>query len=206
MDHTSVVFGSSISLPSLTTESPEVYNSDAQSPFYGSLDDIGTFGGNSDQDIDGNMYHTSIAFGSSQYLASLAAGSSEGYSSDARCLISDDYGTFGGNSDRDSDGNMDDDDAAEDDDEHVIDDDVFNAVVHHEIAQNAANERERGELLNPESCRSAVNGGRGSWNRCRRCLRKKRRRMRRALAASLGSQAGARGCRLPSPGSAHLQP
>jgi len=157
MDHTSIVFGSSISSPSLTTESPEVYNSDAQSPIYGSLDDIGTFSGNGDQDIDGNMYHTSGTFGSSQYSPSLAAESSEGYNSDAQSSICDDYGTFGGNSDRDGDGNMDDDDAAEDDDEHVIDDDVFNAVVHHEIAQNAANERERGELLNPESCRSAVN-------------------------------------------------
>jgi len=129
MDHTSIVFGSSISSPSLTTESPEVYNSDAQSPIYGSLDDIGTFSGNGDQDIDGNMYHTSGTFGSSQYSPSLAAESSEGYNSDAQSSICDDYGTFGGNSDRDGDGNMDDDDAAEDDDEHVIDDDVFNAVV-----------------------------------------------------------------------------
>jgi hypothetical protein len=129
MDHTSIVFGSSISSPSLTTESPEVYNSDAQSPIYGSLDDIGTFSGNGDQDIDGNMYHTSGTFGSSQYSPSLAAESSEEYNSDAQSSICDDYGTFGGNSDRDSDGNMDDDDAAEDDDEHVIDDDVFNAVV-----------------------------------------------------------------------------
>jgi hypothetical protein len=129
MDHTSIVFGSSISSPSLTTESPEVYNSDAQSPIYGSLDDIGTFSGNGDQDIDGNMYHTSGKFGSSQYSPSLAAESSEEYNSDAQSSICDDYGTFGGNSDRDSDGNMDDDDAAEDDDEHVIDDDVFNAVV-----------------------------------------------------------------------------
>jgi len=47
---------------------------------------------------------------------------------DAQSPIYGEFGTFGGNSDRDSDGNMDDDDE-EEDDEHVIDDDVFNAVV-----------------------------------------------------------------------------
>jgi hypothetical protein len=128
MYHNSDVLGSSISSLSLAAETPEVYNSDARSPNYGSFDDIGTFGGNNDQDSDGNMYHTSTVFGSSQYSASLAAESPEVYNSDAQSPIYDDYGTFGGNSDRDSDGNMDD-DHDEDYGEHVIDDDVFNAVV-----------------------------------------------------------------------------
>jgi hypothetical protein len=128
MYHNSDVLGSSISSLSLAAETPEVYNSDAQSPNYGSFDDIGTFGGNNDQDSDGNMYHASTVFGSSQYSASLAAESPEVYNSDAQSPIYDDYGTFGGNSDRDSDGNMDDDDD-EDYGEHLIDDDVFNAVV-----------------------------------------------------------------------------
>eukprot|EP00613_Pedinella_sp_CCMP2098_P069078 CAMPEP_0171902950 /NCGR_PEP_ID=MMETSP0993-20121228/2302_1 /TAXON_ID=483369 /ORGANISM="non described non described, Strain CCMP2098" /LENGTH=75 /DNA_ID=CAMNT_0012532803 /DNA_START=132 /DNA_END=356 /DNA_ORIENTATION=- len=74
------------------------------------------------------MYLASIVFGSSQYSASLAAESPKVYNFDAQSPIYDDYGTFGGNSDRDSNGNMDDDDD-EDDGEHVIDDDVFNAVV-----------------------------------------------------------------------------
>ena len=74
------------------------------------------------------MYLASTVFGSSQYSASLAAESPKVYNFDAQSPIYDDYGTFGGNSDRDSDGNMDDDDD-KDDDEHVINDDVFNAVV-----------------------------------------------------------------------------
>ena len=67
------MIGSSISSLSLAAETPEVYNSDAQSPIYGCFDDIGTFGGNNDRDSDGNMYHTSGKFGSSQYSPSLAA-------------------------------------------------------------------------------------------------------------------------------------
>ena len=128
MYYNSDVLGSSISSLSLAAETPEVYNSDAQSPIYRSFDDIGTFGGNNDRDGDGNMYHASTVFGSSQYSASLAAESPEVYNFDAQSPIYDDYGTFGGNIDRDSNGNMDDDDD-EDDVEHVIDDDVSNAVV-----------------------------------------------------------------------------
>ena len=65
MYHNSDVLGSSISSLSLAAETPEVYNSDARSPNYGSFDDIGTFGGNNDRDSDGNMYHASTVFGSS---------------------------------------------------------------------------------------------------------------------------------------------